>query len=47
MPYLFKTELKTSPHSYQGVFALQDIPEGAILWVWEAFNFKALPCLGT
>lgn len=32
MPYLFKTEVRESPIEGLGLFAAEDIPEGAAYW---------------
>jgi hypothetical protein len=32
MPFLYKIEIKQSPIHGRGVFALEDIPEGATYW---------------
>jgi hypothetical protein len=38
MPCLFKTEIKTSAIQGNGFFAMEDIPKGAVYWIWEDPN---------
>lgn len=36
MPCLFKTEVKPSPIHGLGLFAMEDIPRGAVYWAWHS-----------
>ena len=45
MPCLYKMEIRERPIQGKGFFALEDIPKGAVYWVWEDSN-GPLPVLG-
>ena len=45
MPQLFKTAVKQSQIQGKGLFALEDIPKGAVYWVLEN-NIDTIPVVG-
>jgi hypothetical protein len=45
MPCLYKMEIKESAIDGKGFFAMEDIPKGAVYWVWEDPN-GPIPVLG-
>jgi SET domain-containing protein len=38
MPYVYPVEMRDSPIQGKGLFALQDIPKGAVYWVFHVNN---------
>ena len=44
MPFTFRVEVRESEVEGKGVFALEDIPEAAVIWVYECES--PLPVLG-
>jgi len=38
MPFLYQIEIKKSKIEGKGVFALENIPKGAVYWVFESPN---------
>jgi len=51
MPCLYKMKIQPSPIHGRGLFAMEDIPKGAVYWAWADVNgsgssvegFEALP----